>query len=484
MVASDAAAARYVVGVDRVEHASFGRGSVVGRAGDKLTIDFDDGTKKILLARAVVPVVGESSTDVANARRVAAAPQRAATRDKTKRARLERQAAGAHDMREKLARLAARDADYLARRDAGATVSTGDVLLDAVLARPDDELARAQLERQHRASWLGPLASHLEEVELVRGFLDSARVRYTLATAEPRLLEHPLWSTARQLVTDNPDVALDLLTHPVLRSLRRASLQPSGLARIAARREPAPLEAVIGRSSGAARNFNDEPTGLPFPRGMTVDDPSAWAAALEVGALVNLKALEISLAPDDDSPVAFGSSRGPYKRRFADNDARRISWLLDSPLGEQLVGLDVTVGSSPTSELALGGWVLALHAHPRLRRVIVRIAYRSTVRVEWIPDGEIGSWRADEGVIAFVLERDAHQISVRIQTDAELVNGLLLLDRIRGCLEGFPMQAVGGATFEHFFPRPGSERWLEPIRAGLEPFFPGIALASGEIARV
>jgi uncharacterized protein (TIGR02996 family) len=143
-------------------------------------------------------------------------------------------------------------------------------LLDAVYANPDDDAARSvyadalqedgdprgelialQLlptldgkqakrvakllaDRASIARWLGPLAPVVREPVFERGFLHRCRI-------DGKLIEHPAWSTVRELVLDD----LAPIDSPAMKSLRAVWHLPVALARqLAERKTPPALDAL------------------------------------------------------------------------------------------------------------------------------------------------------------------------------------------------------------------------------------------------
>jgi uncharacterized protein (TIGR02996 family) len=218
------------------------------------------------------------------------------------------------------------------------------VYADALLERgdPRGELIALQLERErrrglvsiadaereraliatHRRAWLGPLAAVVQNEQFRRGFLDACTVTKAAPAQLAAALASPIWRTLRTLDTDD----MALATHPALVSLRTSSMTPAALAELAARPAPLPLAAAIGTGVQTQRQaFDDENERWVHTRlvyGIAPGTPAEWGGALTVGALGNLRSLQLA----GSGAVLAASALG---------------WLLESPLGAQLTELDL-----------------------------------------------------------------------------------------------------------------------------------------------
>ncbi len=320
--------------MERVQHATFGKGTVVGvRANGKLTIDFDSGTTKILLERAVAAVEGESKASIAKARRDAKT-----IRHRAAEATAERERGPGQGEREWLLRIAARDAEYEGRRAAGSVAACG--------ATPARCGARATRQRGHCAAYrdrlladgdpraevmtLGPplrratAADHpangstaprgsrrsggpSRRFASARGFLDRARE-----------LPAPLstWSCSSiRCGAPRPSSSATVPMPP------RSCSRIRGCARCAPRRyrpRPSPrsqrvpsLHLSKRRSAGASggRSRGTGTLRLAISARRTGRRSCIVVRRLGVGALVNARAGDCAVPGRRSSPVAFGQSR-------------------------------------------------------------------------------------------------------------------------------------------------------------------------------
>jgi hypothetical protein len=206
-------------------------------------------------------------------------------------------------------------------------------------------------------------------------------------------------------------------------STRRASLDGAGLSELARGREAAALEV----SFGAPGPLQLGP--LPVRIGASLQRRKDWADALDVGALVNLRALSVDLAERDTR----GSKRpdlGP-------------PWFWRSRLVSQLEEIDAYVcepgrrwTAGPLRAHELVRWIDEMGRLPRLRRVMVRTLHT-------------GAIVADLAALTFVLDRRAGGFDLRIQTDASFHDDLAIAGSIEASLAGFPRADVPSASLEY-----------------------------------
>ncbi len=285
-------------------------------------------------------------------------------------------------------------------RDAGAC------LLEAILEAPDDDGARqvygdwlleqedprgelialhykgvplsvAEKRRErallkaHARLWTRPIDDVLKpgRFNFARGFLDSCSVRFQTERQRTELIGHSMWRTVREIETTE----MALLTHPCMRSMRRATLTGAALSVLARREQPVPLEAAIG-----ALNLLRDERIVPTRVGARLAEQ--WADALAIGALVHLRAVSVELFPGSDGSTS---------------DSAQLDWLTTSPLDQQLEQLEVRT-RTPHS---ISGWIHVMSTHANLRRVLIRVR----------PDEEL-----------FVLEREGALLRLRLQTRGNL----------------------------------------------------------------
>ena len=170
------------------------------------------------------------------------------------------------------------------------------------------------LLKAHGRAWIAPLDAAIrpDSIRFERGFLDACAVAWKTDTQRAALCHHPLWATVTEI--DAEDEAF--LLQDDLRSLRRAELGPRALAKLAARRTPAPLEAVRGN---LVMSY-----GVRTRLGIGAETAQAWGKALDIGALVNLRSLQLGI-----------------RARRSNLKPASLRWLLDSKLGHQLRELEL-----------------------------------------------------------------------------------------------------------------------------------------------
>ena len=262
-------------------------------------------------------------------------------------------------------KLSAADEASLIAQSAKKNVDTElDTLLAAVLAHPDDDhtrsvyadalqergdprgefialqLAKTDEKRQrklldeHGRDWIAPLDAAIkpDSIRFARGFLDACRVEWKTPKQRQQLVGHPLWSTVTELDCADMDFALD----PVFKALRYATLTPMALETLSQRDGTVTLEGLIGP---LVMSY-----GIRMRQGMFVGRKNNWGSALDVGALRNLRSLQLcswgSYSDDDHDAVDLTPSA--------------MAWLLDSKLGSQLSHLDLLPGRDAA---ALSEWI-------------------------------------------------------------------------------------------------------------------------------
>jgi uncharacterized protein (TIGR02996 family) len=309
--------------------------------------------------------------------------------------------------------------------DAAARAVYGDALSEA--GDPRGELIALQLERErtgklsaagdkrerelikaHAHDWLYPIDAALrpDSIRFAGGFLDSCRVEFKTATQRDALLGHALWSTVRELDCED----MSLVTHACMKSLRRATATPEALAILAARKQPIPLEAVIGPL--------EMRYGVRLRTGMSPARPASWGRALDVGALASLRSLQLlTFIPRETDGDDWVELDGPPA----------FAWLLDSKLGRQLDHLDL-FGSR--SEQRILPWIedLARRARPP------RVRYRFT-------NGNTASGTS-EYLVTYEFERRADTIAVTMSVNQDMASEDFIYysigGQIRESLTGLP----------------------------------------------
>ena len=283
-----------------------------------------------------------------------------------------------------------------------------------------DEQRERQLLKEHAREWFAPLDTCVrpDSIRFARGFLDGCAVSFKTDGQKRELLGHPLWATVTEL--DCGD--MDLLTHPGLRSLRRATVTPRALAALAARRAPVPLEAVIGPT--------EMYYGLRMRRGMPIADAATWGAALEVGKLTALRSLELALWGQRETGDDEGDEGGWYT---VEPLPEAVAWLLDSRLGRQLDELDLLLGRDSAPVLR---WAEELARRPGLQRVRLRFTNGNTAS----GTGEI--------LVVLELYRDGGEVKLRFTTNNDMVDlrYLTMPRQIRDTLQGLPSRALREVT--------------------------------------
>jgi len=241
--------------------------------------------------------------------------------------------------------LARPDDDAPRRAAAHALTERGDPRGDFIARQLDrhaegwpPSAAELELTARYGPAWIGPLYDVLvaESIRFERGFLAGCTTIADLGARAPDRIGHPLWATVEELDCDD----MDVVTHPVMRALRRATVTGAGLSRLA-RRGGSRLEAVLGRISAEHGGIR---TGAAF------DDLAPWREAL---GSEDLRLRELSIV--------------------APRDSRVVLELVGCPLVDRLEVLDVFCASPPRTVLDLGvRLVLDSNAMPQLRRVTFR----------------------------------------------------------------------------------------------------------------
>jgi hypothetical protein len=264
-----------------------------------------------------------------------------------------------------------------------------------------DEVAGATAEVPHK------LRAAIEWAQVTDGALVACR---TSPIVPPDLIAHPAWARVRELETGSHALA----TSATLTTLERATLTGAALSELAGRSEPASVIVSFGSRGPLAIG------GIPIRIGAAFDKRKDWKDALAVGALVNLRAISITLAEDPRQRLARGDAPlelGP-------------AWFWSSPLAAQLQALDAAVGSS---HHALAGWLEHLAALPGLQRIIVRALHT-------------GTSVADLALLSFVIDRSDAGPAITIQSSIVPSNNHPIVATLAHYLAGFPRGAR--ASFE------------------------------------
>ena len=245
----------------------------------------------------------------------------------------------------------------------------------------------SELLREHARKWSAPLDSVVNPstIRFARGFLDSCVVKQRAG----KLAGHPVWSTVRELECHD----LDVITHPVMRALRRVSVTPSELSELAAHPTPLPFDTAIGRWLDGRASAWD---------GLSAEEPDEIRGALAVGALTKLTGLSIDMWTGVDA------------------------WqhLPGSKLAGQLERLDIALYGWGDKR-GVGTWMPFVRALPKVRRVTIRQGYegkRVTAVLERTSDGWDGALQVNrydlDDHVKFLLEGAA---SIVKQLRVELV---------------------------------------------------------------
>jgi uncharacterized protein (TIGR02996 family) len=134
-------------------------------------------------------------------------------------------------------------------------------LIELQLARHrgDTDPARKKREREllreHRATWLGPLAKYLRDVEFERGFLTACTLLRSYSSYdEAKILGAPEWSTVEKLTLAQPDTQKLPSTLRALRETNLSRAYSGTLQVLTGLRGPLSLESlhlVLGARRGA-----------------------------------------------------------------------------------------------------------------------------------------------------------------------------------------------------------------------------------------
>ena len=189
----------------------------------------------------------------------------------------------------------------------------------------DEAVAKreAWLLRMHRKKWLGPLGDVAADVELERGFLASLSYDAKYAAQLAAVTGSPYWATVRALRlvdTKTKRGLVELLTHPVMRSLRD----------------------VRGLDVATAAALGDR--GAAWTA-LGIRVPDAAPPALDLRNFPALRTLEVQ-----------SSARGLAPLR----------WLMEHPVLDRIEALVVQNGDS-----AFPTWLSAVLRRPRAPRSLV-----------------------------------------------------------------------------------------------------------------
>jgi len=207
--------------------------------------------------------------------------------------------------------------------------------LSQALTTKETRRERALL-REHARRWIGPIEPVVDpaSIRFERGFLSACRTILRTAGQRRDLVGDPTWATVEQIETDEAA----LLTHPVMRALRRVEgLTLTTLAALGAHGAKLPIEELDLRV--------DRPLGPDHLQ------------ALSGAALGRLLRLRLRYEPAmhevvDSRPEAFG-------------------WLLRGPLAQRLRSLSLELGQPGVRQRAPGAspatpgdWLRALENGP------------------------------------------------------------------------------------------------------------------------
>lgn len=312
------------------------------------------------------------------------------------------------------------------------------------------EKRERELWKEHGRAWTAPLDVALkpETVRFERGFLAAGRVEWATDKQRDALMPHPMWSTLREL--DTEDIAF--ATQPMLARLRRASFPAHVLAKLAARPTPLPLEAVLGppvMSYGIRTRF-----------GIWPSTAEGWGAALDVGALTSLRTLQLrSWGSGYDEDPSDENNRSRYLEAALTPNA--LAWLLDSKLGAQLEELDL-FDTQP-----LAPWIEALAKRRGNLRVRIRFTNDNTAS-------------GSTAILAtFELVRNGELVDVAMTFNNEMANlqYLTMPGQIERAMKGLPHAKAPAARVTYVGSKKRTKLGFPAIAEVLARAFPKLTLA-------
>ncbi|MBW2734354.1 MAG: TIGR02996 domain-containing protein, partial [Deltaproteobacteria bacterium] len=294
-----------------------------------------------------------------------------------------------------------------------------------------DAKRERDLLRENLSRWTTPIdvAIKPKSARFRRGFLSACEVEFKTAEQREQLVGHPMWATVEEIVADD-----DLVTHPVMKALRKTTTSGAALSQISQREGAPPLERVWGSRfcdngqwvrEGAALHRDIREDGQLINR--EYDDVS-WRDALNIGALTQLRTFSVALPPT--WPRITAPDGSPFSRANAED----LRWFWDTPLGRQLEWIDLWGYHRDAYDL--WSWLTPFEALPNLKR----LTYRLT---------NANSCGAPCPMATIIIAPQDARFDVRVQLSKDELRYFSLLKQVRGALANPPRQDVPRITLEY-----------------------------------